>query len=610
MILRVKNRFKHRFPEYSAKFPEKTDEREKFDYYIVTKKNILYFVSLLFIIVAFFACSKKTIPAKVTGLQSKAYDVATFNYVYVEGIKQKLLGNSGEALKHFEQCLKINTESDAVYYQMAQIVISNGDNDNGKKYIKKAISIDEKNLWYIMMLSSLYYQNKEIDSAIIFYEKAIKFYPGKEDLQLTLGNLYSEKGNYERANLIFDTLDKKYGVNETSTLAAVKSLMLAKRYDEALNKVILLLQEYPGETLYNGLLAEIYRGKDQNDKALEVYKKLIENDPDDPQTLLSYSDFLIDEKKFDDLFTLLNSLILNNKISREDKIAIYLRLIEDGQIKEEKLSQLNISLMVLEANYKDDDIIPLIRPEVLIKQGKLTEASERLEEIIKNKPENYYAWEKLLLVYLQLEDYDKLMIRGEECSTQFNRSFIAKILYANGALEKGKYEVALEELKKAEILASDNKIYLVQVLTMRADVYYRMKDYQKAFEIFELTLKINQDDLTVINNYAYYLAEQDIRLNEAEQMAKKVIEKEKANNTFLDTYGWVLYKRGKLKEAAKVMENIINSGEKPDAVWYEHYGYILKKQNKCKEAVVNWNVSLKLDSTKSYLLKEIKSCEK
>jgi len=343
---------------------------------------------------------------------------------------------------------------------------------------------------------------------------------------------------------------------------------------------------------------------------LEVYKKLIENDPDDPQTLLSYSDFLIDEKKFDDLFTLLNSLILNNKISREDKIAIYLRLIEDGQIKEEKLSQLNISLMVLEANYKDDDIIPLIRPEVLIKQGKLTEASERLEEIIKNKPENYYAWEKLLLVYLQLEDYDKLMIRGEECSTQFNRSFIAKILYANGALEKGKYEVALEELKKAEILASDNKIYLVQVLTMRADVYYRMKDYQKAFEIFELTLKINQDDLTVINNYAYYLAEQDIRLKEAEQMAKKVIEKEKANNTFLDTYGWVLYKRGKLKEAAKVMENIINSGEKPDAVWYEHYGYILKKQNKCKEAVVNWNVSLKLDSTKSYLLKEIKSCEK
>ena len=50
---------------------------------------------------------------------------------------------------------------------------------------------------------------------------------------------------------------------------------------------------------------------------------------------------------------------------------------------------------------------------------------------------------------------------------------------------------------------------------MRADVYYRMKDYIKAFETFELAVKENGDDLTVINNYAYYLAEQDINLKEA-----------------------------------------------------------------------------------------------
>ena len=100
---------------------------------------------------------------------------------------------------------------------------------------------------------------------------------------------------------------------------------------------------------------------------------------------------------------------------------------------------------------------------------------------------------------------------------------------------------------------------------MRADAYYRMKDYQKAFETFEIALKTDNDDLTVMNNYAYYLAEQNTNLKEAEMLAKKVIEKEKGNTTFLDTYGWVLYKRGKLQEAAKVMESIIESGEKPDA---------------------------------------------
>jgi tetratricopeptide (TPR) repeat protein len=89
-----------------------------------------------------------------------------------------------------------------------------------------------------------------------------------------------------------------------------------------------------------------------------------------------------------------------------------------------------------------------------------------------------------------------------------------------------------------------------------------------------------------------------------------VIEKEKGNTTFLDTYAWVLFKRGKLKEAAKIMEDIIGSGEKPDAEWYEHYGFILKGQQKCDKAIENWNIALKIDSTKSNLIKEIDNCRK
>ena len=58
---------------------------------------------------------------------------------------------------------------------------------------------------------------------------------------------------------------------------------------------------------------------------------------------------------------------------------------------------------------------------------------------------------------MQLKDYGNLYIKGEECATKFNRSFPAKILYANGALGMGKYDIALDELKKAEILAADNK---------------------------------------------------------------------------------------------------------------------------------------------------------
>ncbi len=93
------------------------------------------------------------------------------------------MGNGGEALKYLEHCAKINPKSDAVYYQMAQIVISGGDTKNGKKYAKKALELDPGNIWYIMMLAGIYYQEQNLDSAIIYYEKAIKYYPEKEDLK-------------------------------------------------------------------------------------------------------------------------------------------------------------------------------------------------------------------------------------------------------------------------------------------------------------------------------------------------------------------------------------------------------------------------------------------
>jgi Tfp pilus assembly protein PilF len=570
-----------------------------------------YIIGLLvLVLLADISCGKKIVPSVTTNKLGKGYNSDAFNYVYVEAIKQKLMGNGGESLKYFEQSLQINPGSDAAYYQMAQIVLANGDLKSAKKYVTKALSIDDRNLWYLVMIAGMYYQEKNLDSAIIYYEKAVKYFPDKENLMLMLGNLYSENKNYDKAVNVFNSFDNKYGVNEKSTLSAIKNLIDAGKFDEGLIKVQLLLQQSPDEILYNGLLAQIYEGKNEKEKALEVYDKLMERNPGNAQVQLALCDFLLSGKNYDELFRILNTVVLNSKVTREDKISLFAKMIQTPDLIVDQKDNLAINLMVLEATYNNDEIIPLLRAELLINQGNLPDAALRLEEIVKLDQDNYYAWEKLLLVYMQMRDFKNLMARGEECATRFNRSFIAKVLYANGALEEGKYEIAIEELRKAEILAGDNKDYMIQVLTMRADIYYRMKDFSKAFQTFDEALKYNNEDLTVMNNYAYYLAEQNLKLKEAEEMSRKVIETEKSNTTYLDTYGWILYKRGKLKDAAKVFESIINSGEEPDAVWYEHYGFILKKQKKCMEAIDNWNRALKLDSTKTDLNKEIENCRK
>jgi len=574
------------------------------------KRNFYYIIFAILFLLLTAACNRKSVIYTTGSANNEKYDEASFNYVYVEAVKQKLFGNSGDALKYFEKCLEINPGSSATYYQMAQIVVASGDLNNGKKYALKAIYFDDQNLWYLMMLGGIYYQEKNIDSALIYYERAVKYNPDNDNLQLTLGNLYSENKNYDKAAALFDSFDQKYGINEASTISAIKNLMEEGKYDIALLKADMLIQKFPEELNYKGLLADIYRGKGDSTKAMQVYTDLINENPENPQVQLSLCDFLLEEKNYSELFTLLNKILLNQNVTREEKISFIARMLEMPDLIAKEGNNFLITLMIFEANYKDDNVIPLLRPELLIKQNNLPGAAVRLEDIIKTQPENYYAFEKLLFVYLQLADYNKLYVRGEECATHFNMSFVAKILYANGAIETKHYEIALEELRKAEILAGSNSEYLIQVMTMRADTYYRMKDYEKAFAEYDKALAYNKDDLTVINNYAYFLAEQNTRLKEAEEMAKKVVETERNNTTYLDTYAWVLYKRGKVNEAARIMESIINSGGDDDAEWYEHYGYILKKQKKCSEAIKMWNYALDLDKSKTHLKQEIINCGK
>lgn len=567
-------------------------------------------ISLIFLLVALIisSCSTKIIPGLAASKQGNSYDEATYNYVFAEAVRQKLIGNGAEALGYFKKCIEINPAADAAYYQIAQILLNEGDNESAKQYIKRAININPGNYWYHVMLAAIYYQRQNRDSAIVWYENALKLNPEKENLQMNLANLYTENDQLTKARIILEKFDEKYGVNENTTVSLVHNMIKSGDFEKAYQKVEALLITEPDNLIYNGLLAGIYRRRGEKEKALNVYNLLIERNPNNPRILLSLCFFLVEEENYEELFGLTETVILDNEISREEKISLFGALAENDNLLQNYASRLEFNLMLLEATYKNDDIILLLRPGMMQKTGRLSDAAGVLEKIIEGSPDNYFAWERLLLIYYEMRDFKNILEKGEKVATRFNRSFLAKLLYATGASENEKYDIALEELRKAEILAGENRELQLQVLTMRADVYYRKRDYEKSFETFNEALKLDPEDLTVLNNYAYYLAEQGTRLKEAEGMARKVIERQGTNSTFLDTYAWVLYKRRKTRQAAKIMEKIISSGEEDNAEWYEHYGFILKKMGRCNEAVIKWQRAMELDEKKQKLRKEIENC--
>ena len=556
----------------------------------------------------FISCSKSLSPALLSS-KKDVYDSARFDLVYSEAVRYKLLGNEGDALSLFEECLKINPQSDAVYFNMAQLVLANGNFEKAKDYLNSAISIDGNNMWYLMLLSNIYYQENNLDSTILIYEKLVTQYPEKIDFKISLGSLYSDKNDYKNSIKIFEEIENEYGTNESTSVIYVQDLIRIGSFQKALEKSLELIALNPDEIIYNGLLAEVYIAKGENDKALNVYKDLINNNPDNPDVQVSLFDFLLNDKRYDELSGLVNEIIINKNIGIETKVVLLSDLMDNTNYIEEKGDELILSLMVFEKISNNNNIAILLRPDLLSRMGKEVEAVLLLEDIVRKDQNNFYAWESLLLIYYNLNDFGNLEAKAETYSRMNNMSFLAKILYASAALSNNHYDVALEELRKASILAGNNDEMIKQVLSLKADVYFKMSDYNNSFSTFEEALKLYNNDISVLNNYAYYLAEKDINLSYALEMAKDVIQEEPLNTTYLDTYGWVLFKQKKYKSALKVFLKIFELEENPQAIYYEHLGYIYKARKKCDLAVEVWTKALELDVSNEILKEEIVRCK-
>ena len=120
------------------------------------KKNISLYI-ILSLSLSFFACSSRVVPPILSGKKNQESNSAMYDYFYVEGLRNKIFGNFGSAIEMFERCIDINPNNDAAYYNSAQIFVSQGDIHNAKKYLNKALSNDDQNIWYYNMLWTLYF---------------------------------------------------------------------------------------------------------------------------------------------------------------------------------------------------------------------------------------------------------------------------------------------------------------------------------------------------------------------------------------------------------------------------------------------------------------------
>lgn len=562
---------------------------------------------IILVIILAAGCTHKAIrPSGIQGKSGKSD--GSYDYLLTEALRMKYVGDLNDAARLFEKCIEIDRTRAVPYFELAQIYSAAGMGEASLKYISTAARLEPGNYWYQLAAGSLFTQYQQKDSSLFYFTRALKADSRAIEVNSILAGLYAEKGEADKADSLFRLLDNHGALTDDMFLVMISGLVMKGEMDEAARRTEKLIAKQPGEMRYKALLADIYFEDGKKDKSDSIYKDIIAKNPDDIETQLLFMMNLVYKKEYSGITAFLNNVFESEVVERERKVAVAGRLLSDTAYVKENTASLEESLLILEKKYPQDEEILSMRPTMYETVGRTDDAITRYEEVLTTVKPGFYFSERLILLYAEKREYRKLFNLASVYSRENNRSILGKVYYAIAAMELKEYDVADEELEKALILAGNNDELKVQVLSMMGDLKYRMKDFDSSYGFYEEALKISPEETLILNNYAYFLAEGGKDLKRALKMAELVMEKEGDNDTYIDTYAWVLYKLGRYREAHRAMMKIFGKENERDPEILEHMGYIIKAMDNCIEAVEYWRSALEKDSSKTYLEEEISRC--
>ena len=134
-----------------------------------------------------------------------------------------------------------------------------------------------------------------------------------------------------------------------------------------------------------------------------------------------------------------------------------------------------------------------------------------------------------------------------------------------------------------------------RLLFLYASSLDKMGDWHKAKELLIKILKTDPEETYTLNYFAYSLALRDEELDLALNHIKKALSLDPNNGFFLDTLGWVEFKRENYMSSVFYLEKSIMILPRSSEVM-DHLGDCYLKLGRTKEAVYEWKKALKYES--------------
>lgn len=556
------------------------------------KFNSLYILLYFFLMLAFLSCkSSGNLPAAAseekTSLSEK--DKIELMGIFVDGVREKITGNFEKSAQLFQKCLKIDPHHAPSMYELATIYEYQKKDALALDLMKQATQIDAKNEWYRLLLATLYAKNGYFSESAKVYRVLAQDYPGKIEYYYEWANALLYQNKYKDAIEVYEEIEKKVGVTEEISLQKEKIWLRMGNQDNAVNELKKLIREFPKEAKYYGMLAELYQSQGKTDLAMETFNELKKVDPKNPFVHLSLSNFYREKGEKEKSFEEMQLAFANADLNIDTKVNILLSYYVAGSAQPELQGQALQLCKILTETHPDDAKSFSIYGDFLYRDKKFSEAREQYRKAIALDNSKFPIWNQLMLLESELKDYEAMFSESKEALELFPNQPAFYFFNGFSSIQKKQYTDAIKVLEQGKDLVVDNNPLLEQFYSTLGDAYNSAKDYANSDSSYEKALKINPDNIYVLNNYSYYLSLRKENLERAAKMSKRSIELEPNTPSFLDTYGWILYQMGQYEEAKKWIEKAFTAGAENNGTILEHYGDILFKLNDEEGALKYWN---------------------
>lgn len=535
-------------------------------------------------------------------------------YIYMEALRQNALDNEDAYFELMNRAYELDsTNSDVGFYiGYYKLAISNKDSllfNQGYNMMEKHFNSSPEDFYGSYLFGNINEKLGMRQKARQVWATLDSIYNDKTEIGMKYAESLAQSGdsaNIKRAIDVYNRIEKVEGKNMTISTGKIRTHFIVRDTVAIINELQDLLKSSPTSAEYNVFAGDIYSLFAQRDSALYYYNRACDLDSTSGLAYYTRANFYKeqgDSATYDkEVFRALKqeSLDLQAKLSL---LTNYIRALYEDPEQQPRIQDL--FAVLLEQHPHEKDIHDLYCSYlVAIKDYK--GAAEQAGYVLDSDPSNEERWRATMSLYAQGNDFAKAVEVGEKALHYHPKSVMINLFIATNYNQEGQFEKSLMHLNTAlELVDSADVELYSQVLCSIGDTYYMAEQVDSAFIYYDKSLEVDPGNLLALNNCAYYLACEGRDLDRAERMSAIAIQEESENDTYLDTYAWVLFKKKDFERAHRYIEDALKYSDSPSAELFHHAGDIYFMMGDPDKALDYWRQALELEPENEMLQRKV-----